>query len=212
MNSIPSIRAALLLGTAALCIPAHADITSSFDSSLDGWTGLGGSVAHVVSGGMPSGHLQQQDTDETWMSVSAPGAYLGNLSAYLGGTVSFDALNVNGLPANLPSLPQFGTVTITGSGGSASRVLVGAGSGQPAPGAGWTHYVATLDAAAWSGDLAGALAGVTSLTVSLESRDGLDEIIGFDNFRLATAVPEPSALWLLAVGLGGVAVATRRRS
>ncbi|KQW46226.1 MULTISPECIES: PEP-CTERM sorting domain-containing protein [unclassified Roseateles] len=207
MRSIPSIRAAALLSTVAVCVSAHADISSSFAAGLEGWTGQGGTVTHIAGG-----YLRQQDTQATWMSVTAPAGYLGDLSAYLGGTVSFDAINLNGVAADLISGPVFGTVTISGAGGSASRVLTGAGTGQPAPGAGWTHFEAPLDAADWNGNLAGALAGVTSLTVTLESNNDIVEINGFDNFSLIAVVPEPSTWALSGAGLALLGALARRRA
>ena len=73
--------------TVLAALPARADLTSHFDSGLEGWTGLGGTLSHAAGG-----WLLQQDTQSTWMSVSAPVAYHGNLAAYLGGTLSFDAI------------------------------------------------------------------------------------------------------------------------
>ena len=87
--------AALSLSNAARVNPA-----STFDSGLEGWTGLGGTVSHAAEG-----YLQQLDTQKTWMSVEAPVAFRGNLSACLGGTLSFDGRNLNGVAASLGSAP-----------------------------------------------------------------------------------------------------------
>ncbi len=178
-------------------------IHSGFDSTLEGWTGQGGTVSHAAGG-----YLQQLDTQGTWMSVSAPAAFHGDLSAYLNGTLSFDARNLNGVAADLGSAPWFGRVVITGPGGSALRDVAGSGAGQPGPGLGWITYGATLDAASWSGNLAGALAQVNAITVTLEFNDAIVELAGLDNFRV-TAVPEPSTA-LLAV-LGGAMLGLRQR-
>jgi hypothetical protein len=205
MNLSPATCAVLLLAASTLSPNARADIVSTFDTGLEGWTGVGGTVSHGAGG-----YLLQLDTQNSWMSVAAPAAFRGNLSAYLGGTLSFDALNANGVAPNLASGPWFGTVTITGPGGSASRPVAGVGPGQPAANGAWQTYTAALGPAAWSGNLAAALANVTSLTVSLEFNEDIVELAGFDNFRV-TAVPEPGtwALWL-----GGLAalcrLATRR--
>jgi len=52
---------------------------SGFDSGLAGWTGAGGSVSHLAIGGNGGGSLRQTDTLNTWMNVSAPASFLGNL-------------------------------------------------------------------------------------------------------------------------------------
>lgn len=183
----------LLFLAALSALPARADISSTFDTDLQGWTGLGGSVSHAAGG-----YLLQQDTQSTWMSVVAPAAYHGNLSAYLGGTLSFDGLNANGAAADLASAPWFGRVTVSGPGGSAWRAVAGIGPGQPPVNGGWQTYVTTLEAAGWTGNLGAALANVTSMTVSLEFNDDIVELAGFDNFRVS-AVPEPGT-WALMLG------------
>jgi hypothetical protein len=204
--------------TAALCTAgtASANIITTFDTGLQGWTGVGGTISHAAGG-----YLLQQDSLNTWMSVVAPAAYHGNLSAYLGGTLSFDGLNANGAVADLASAPWFGRVTVSGPGGSAWRDLTGLGQGQPPVNGAWQTYATTLDVAGWDGNLAGALADVTSMTVTLEFSNSIVEVAGFDNFRVSAvpsgetppnSVPEPGPLALLALAAGGAALASRRRT
>ncbi len=52
--------AALRLATLSLSTAARADIVSTFDTGLEGWTGLGGTVSHAAGS-----HLQQLDTQNT---------------------------------------------------------------------------------------------------------------------------------------------------
>ena len=51
------VPATLLLVAVAISTAARADIASTFDSGLEGWTGLGGTVSHAADG-----YLQQLDT------------------------------------------------------------------------------------------------------------------------------------------------------
>lgn len=197
---------------AALAVPAQAQtITSGFDTGLDGWTGAGGAVTWVSSGGNPGGYLRQADNLNTWMTVFAPSAFLGNLSAYLGGSLSFDARNLGSAP-DLNQAPLFGTVTITGTGGSASRTL--GGLGQPPAGNLWNGYSAALTAGLWTGNLTAALNNVTEISVVLEFNNDIVEVAGFDNFKLqgVSTVPEPSSFALVGFGAALVGVGLRRKA
>ncbi len=177
----------------AICLftatTVNADILSMFDTGLEGWTATGGALSHVNSGGNPGGFLSLADNANNYMTVYAPANLLGDMSQFLGGTLSFDARNLNGSAANLNTTPLFGTVTIEGPGGTASRVL--GGTGQPPPDGLWHTYSAPLDPALWLGNLAGALSGVAQLRVVLESNNSQPaESNGFDNFRVTTPSKE----------------------
>jgi hypothetical protein len=75
-------RSLIFAGLLALgASTAQAQIISNFDSGLEGWTGAGGTVTHAAGGGNGGGYLSQRDTLNTWMIVSAPAAFLGDLSA-----------------------------------------------------------------------------------------------------------------------------------
>lgn len=132
------------------------------------------------------------------MRVLAPEKFLGDLSRYLGGAISFDTKNVNQVAPDLASSPWFGTVTITGSNGSASLAIAGTGPGNPPNDNAWHHYSVALVPDIWSGDLVSALSMVTELSIVLEFNDTIVEPVGFDNFRVT---PVPGAVWLLASAL-----------
>lgn len=196
----------LLIGTLA-SQTSFADIISTFDTGSEGWTANGGSLTWVSAGGSPGGFISVADNASNFMTVIAPTAFTGDLSAYLLGRVSFDAKNLNGSAPDLVR-GSFGTVTITGSAATASRVL--GGPNQPPADDAWHSYSAFLDPADWTGDLTLALANVSAITVELESNETVPaEINGFDNFRVS-AIPEPSSALLLLTA-GGVACLVRRR-
>jgi hypothetical protein len=199
---------ASLLALGALA--AHANINSSFNNGLEGWTGAGGTVSYGASGGNGGGYLVQTDTMNTWMSVSAPAAFLGNLSTYSGGVLSFDVKNISNHASDLQSGPWFGAITITGAAGSASRNVAGAGAGLPLADGLWRTYSTTLSPALWSGNLAAVLANTTAITLTLEFNNAIVETAGLDNFQIA-AVPEPATAVLMGAGVMVLVRQLRRR-
>lgn len=200
-----------LLIASLIALPFAASTASAasanFNSGSEGWTTpVGGTQTWQATGGNAGGWLQVEDIDgNTDIHLTAPAAWLGNWSPYLGGTFSFDAKNVNGIATDWPG---FGEITISGTAGSV--VLDIAAAGQPVADGLWHRYSVSLTpAAGWSGSasLASVLANVTSLSINGELHAGPGEIVGFDNIQV-TAVPEPASYALL---LGGLALLAGRR-
>lgn len=72
------VSCSLLAGFLALTgQAASAEITRTFNTGLEGWSGAGGVVSHVAAGGNSGGFLRQVDNAGTFMTFSAPGAFLG---------------------------------------------------------------------------------------------------------------------------------------
>lgn len=199
------LRAILTAICVALPLAAAA---GGFDSGDEGWTAIdGGALTWVASGGNPGGWLRVADISDQDFLLQAPPAWLGDRSAWLGGTLSFDALNVNN---ESPDWAPFGEVVITGSAGSVTLDIVAAG--QPPADGQWHRYSVLLSpAAGWSGaPLASVLANVTGLTIKGEFHAGVTEVVGIDNIQV-TAVPEPASAALLLGGLGLLAGLRRKR-
>ncbi|MDR7269585.1 hypothetical protein J2X20_002214 [Pelomonas saccharophila] len=184
---------------ATLSFAASAALAAGFNTDAEGWTtSNGGDQVWMASGGNGGGWLQVTDITNDDFLLNAPVAWLGNWSAYAGGTLSFDARNING---DLPDWAPFGEVIITGSGGSLTFDMAPAGS-PPADGQ-WHHYSFVLPSSA-------VLGNVTSLTIKGEFHAGVTEVVGIDNIQV-TAVPEPTQAALLLGGLGLLALLRRRR-
>ena len=191
------------------CDLATAEIVSSFDSDLDGWTTNNtGLFQHQASGGSPGGFLFL-DNDEIGIAhIFAPSKFLGDLSAFEGGAISFDGNLLGDGGAFFEAPNDYGVIQITGSAGTASLDLLPGGS-TPALGS-WATFSADLDASSWGvtqSEWTAILSDVTSLSISVEGLFGA-EIQGIDNVRIS-AIPEPSGLALF--GLGALGLLKRRR-
>jgi hypothetical protein len=167
-----------------------AQIISTFDTDQDGWTSSsGGSMTFATTGGNPGGFLRQVDLDNTDMFVSAPAKFLGNQSAFAGGSVSFDGIELDPGPGNYQ---PYGTVTLRSGATSIQADLVPLGN----PTATWSTFSIPLDATTFGtapNTFASVLGNLTAIEVLTESKVGIVETVGLDNFRLSSPVPEPAS-------------------
>lgn len=194
-----SLLAALM--AAALPLAASTALAAGFDVGAEGWTTTnGGAQVWMPTGGNGGGWLQVTDITDDDFLLNAPAAWLGNWSAFAGGTLSFDAKNVNG---DAPDWAPFGEVVITSGANTVTFDLVAAGN-PPADGQ-WHHYSVSLSSVP-----AAVLANVTSLTIKGEFHAGVTEVVGLDNIEVS-AVPEPAQAALLLGGLGLLAALRRKR-
>lgn len=200
-----SLRAFLTATSLTLPLAATA---ASFDAGDEGWTSInGGAQAWIATGGNSGGWLRVADISDADFLLQAPTAWLGNWSGLLGGTLSFDALNVNG---ESPDWVPFGEVVITGTAGSVTLDIAAANT-PPADGQWHRYSVLLAPSAGWSGaPLSSVLANVTGLTIKGEFHAGVTEVVGIDNIQV-TAVPEPASAALLLGGLALLAGLRRQR-
>jgi hypothetical protein len=184
--------------SAAAGLTQAADLAYTFDTGTQGLTASGALLTN------PPGYLSLQDIDDSDMVVVLPVADLGDWSRFAGGTLSFDAINLNGATTDWGT---FGTLRIESGSTVVERDVVP--NGQP-PNE-WTTYSTTLDGATWGS----VLGNVTRVTLMLESHIGWDsgsgyELNGLDNLRVS-AVPEPQTWALGLVGVALVPGMARRR-
>ncbi|MFN3617650.1 MAG: PEP-CTERM sorting domain-containing protein [Aquabacterium sp.] len=185
---------------------ASANLTYTFDSDAQGVTATGAALSQGP------GYLVLQDTDNADMAVQLPAADLVNGTQYLGGTLSFDAINLNGAVNDWFS---FGTVRLTGASGQFVELDIEPGA---EPATTWKTYSVALTESVWGANLASVLAQWSGVSITLESHVGFDqtnggfELNGIDNIRVTSAVPEPGTLALAMAGLALLPWAARRQS
>lgn len=179
--------ALLLLGLAG---PALAQVETTFDADLGGWT-VNGDNVYLWNGvdGNPDGCLEVQDAASgPWSVAIAPAAYLGDWSSFTpADSLTYDAIHLpaagqNGNPPDLFRIEGPGGVATFDPGSSPADV--------------WNHFAAPIDSTAWnvtSGTWAGLLANVTDLRVAAEMISG-DETVRLDNIRLTGTPGSPFRL------------------
>ncbi len=200
---------ALLVGLAVATTPASALVTSTFDTSAQGWlvTGDNASV-WSATGGNPGGCFDVNDlaTGDNNFAV-APPAYLGDWRAM----TTSDSLK---LDIFLQQLDGTGFASpyqfrISGPGGAAHAL-----QGYTPPQNVWTTVGVSLDSTQWvieSGTWSAILAHVNTLLIEVEFITGNEEV-RFDNVRLTgtvTSIVDPCVFeTFTAAGLGDWSFAT----
>jgi hypothetical protein len=213
------LRAAALAAALALAAsaPTGAEIVSTFDFELDGWTTDNtGPFTPMSLGGNPGGYAELDNDEASTAHLFAPAKFHGDLSAYDGGSVSFDGLLVSGPAApTLEGPDDYGVVRVStlafrasarfgprgGFPSQASADLAPDGTG---PGKGWQTFSVPFTAAAFGvtqPQWEAILANVVEIRVTLEHYPNPteraveprgvtpNEAHGFDNFRLAEGAP-----------------------
>lgn len=227
-SRIQALTYALLATAAWVASPAAgaADIASGFDSSAEGW--LVSEINALPGSGSPAtwdSATQRITTSDiaSWTTYSAPPAFLGNLSAFHGGSFSFQ-LTDNLKDDNADSVATFGIASgataLYWFGGAPSTTAMtsfaaGLGVADTRWRIGGLPTDSTTGTAPTASQFQAVLAAVTAIRINADWRTAGNDITALDNVLLSTTpVPEPASGALLALGLVAVAAAaarTRRR-
>ena len=167
-------------------------ITSTFTTDMEGWTTNNGTAVYSTDGN-PDGSVRGVEAGNGTWYFNAPEAYLGDISAYYGGSLSFD-LRQDGAENQFSDAD----VILTGAGVS---LYLDFGLN---PGTGWTHYEISLAlGGGWHvGSLSGPIASeavilavlsnLTALSIRGEYVTGnTNDAANLDNVVVSSEPPSP---------------------
>lgn len=159
---------------------------STFTVGTGQWTitdnGAGDKPVFQSSGGNPDGWIRLDDQTGGKMAAVAPRSFLGNLTRFDGGGLSFDARTVDSRGGSAHTC--FGEIAIAGAG---RTIRTDAAPDRKVPGNQWSTYRVQL-----TSDTFGAnpdawqsiLANVTEMTITIEAFASSSETMGLDNVML----------------------------
>jgi len=166
---------------------ASAQICSTFDTGLDGWTCDTSGCSWAATGGNPDGYLRFDEGGDSTTQAVAPGTFWGDWSDLDGiGNIFYDHRIISEGTGVFGYSPYY--VRIAGPGGSAEWV-----GDTPSGATDWVLIAAPLVESEWtvtSGTWSALLADVTDLRIRIEqvtnSGGANDEVDGIDNVCLHT--------------------------
>lgn len=206
------LAAAAVLGAGS----ANADMAFDFNGTNgsynfgDGFAVYAGRLLHEQVEG--NGYLVIQDGPGSDLRLAVPLApghgRWDSWAQYLGGTLSFDVKILDNVGLATPA--SFGQVTVTGLFGSGT-LTASALAGSVTAGGWATYSIALTPEAGWGPALPGVLESPSQVLINLELSSGESRaLIGIDNVRVTSAVPEASTGVMALVGLSLMGLALRR--
>jgi hypothetical protein len=195
--------------------------SATFDTDNGGW--LVSNISSAVGGGVSAtwDNINQRivTTDiATWTTYSAPASFLGDSSAFYGGSFSFD-LQDDMKDANADTVATFGlasgVTTMYWFGGSPALAPTHFEAGLSPADTRWRLGGSPLDfssgAAPTAAEFQAVLSNLTMLRINADWRTAGNDSTTLDNVVVQSAVPEPAQLWLLGAGIACLAWQRRAR-
>lgn len=202
------MKTTLAASLAALCMGqlAHgAAFEANFDVGTDGFNAIGFDLSRA-DGLNGDGYLELYDNRGGVGTLNLSADRLSPLG--LGGTISFDAIGLGDVRG---THQRFGEITLSGGGLRATYDAVAGVSIKDV----WQTFTVSLDATNWGlseQNFATLLENLTTFSMALETRNGLGERFGIDNFKMANAnVPIPAGAFLFAPAAAAIYFRRQRR-
>ncbi|MEM9838079.1 MAG: hypothetical protein AAF830_02885 [Pseudomonadota bacterium] len=202
------LTGAMMFGAQA----SAATFIANFENGLDGFGTKGFAIsqndAASVAGDRSGGYLEVYDNKWGNGLLTLSGDLIGSLTP--GGSISFDAISLGDVFGHHNG---FGKITLRGGGLKATYD----GINIVPPLNEWASFSISLDAATWGLSeerFATLLGGLTMFEMVLETKNGLGERVGFDNFTFTSgsSVPVPGAALLIAPALAMVAMRGKQKA
>jgi len=207
------MKSTLAIGAAALALTSMAQaavFSADFDTGTDGFTANGFTLSQATDNSFAGGYIELYDGKWGNGTLRLGKQYLNPLTA--GGSISFDAITLGDV---VGTHRRFGEITLKGGGFKATYDAI---SGVPVQNM-WQTFTVGLNAADWGlseQNFSTMLSNLSSFSMILETKNGLGERVGIDNFRMANganaAVPVPAGAFLFAPAAAALYMRRQRRS
>jgi hypothetical protein len=166
--------------------PSPKILLSSFDTNAEGWLVSGGSLYYHGTGGNPGGFIEFEDNEDQCGFFSVPNTFLGDLSEFSQGTLSFNLKNT--VDNGQTMLACYGSIRISSGVLSAEKNVVPYNTYLND----WTAFSISLTAGDWGVTTTrwdSILTDVTEIIIYMDTQMNYYDRTGLDNFCFTSPVP-----------------------
>lgn len=188
---------------------ASASIFSDFSTGNEGWSAVNVAPTNLAvleshAAGWSAGHLFESESSFTHPGLfvlSAPSAYLGDLSSYYGAVAMFTLSDTQADATIYPSLLLRGNGIALGYVGTQKPNVSGTDFVVPLFETGW---ITLAGVPATPAQMQSVLSNVDVFAINADWTLGGTDVVTLDNVAVLSPVPEPATWAVLGLGLAGV--------
>jgi hypothetical protein len=163
--------------------PSQEMILSSFDTGAEDWSVSGGGLYYRGTGGNSGGFIEFEDFEDQCGTFAVPNKFLGDLTVYAQGMLSFDLKNTSDNGGTM--LGCYGSIRITSGSLYAETNVVPYDTFF----SDWTSFSIPMTADTWgvtTEQWDSILANVTEIIIFMDAQMAYYDRIGLDNFRVTS--------------------------